>query len=100
MPAGSVPLLPDYRQRQGATSSFTNSLAKPSTQTTESEAIGYGTWDGHHQQYNLIPMPTGPALARLPYWIAVQDNADGGGTAEPYTIDAQDQFLRLNGIKP
>jgi hypothetical protein len=67
---------------------------------TGSEAIGYGTWDGHHQQYNLIPMPTGPALARLPYWIAVQDNVDGGGTAEPYTIDAQDQFLRLNGIMP
>ena len=65
-----------------------------------SEAIGYGTWDGHFQQYNSIPMPTGPALAQLPYWIAVQDNVDGGGTAEPYMIDAQNQFLALNHIVP
>ena len=67
---------------------------------TGNEAIGYGTWDGHHQQYNSIPTPTGPALAQLPYWIAVQDDVDGGGYGEPYMIDAQDQFLRLNGITP
>ncbi len=65
---------------------------------TGGPGTGYGTWDGHFQQYNVIPAPTGPALAQLPYWIAVQDNVDGGGTAQPYMTDAMNQFLTSNHI--